>query len=233
MAVSVNSKRELAYRRLVRLILSGAIDEAKPLSERKLSQTLKIGRTPVREALHQLASEGLIQVRPARGSFVRQISKTELHEVFELREALEGMAAALAAKRGPTKKLLAFTDAFEKIANKLPNCAAEQLDARGAAFHIEIVNAARNRILKDNYEPLRRRSRLAFDLSRYSNADWARQSVREHQEILDAIIGRDPARAERQMRKHILNGLAVRLRIYDEFEGGTSGREEANHVHNA
>src|SRR6266702_354531 len=98
-------ERDRAYALLRDLVISGEFSADEPLSERSLSNRLAFGRTPVREALMALARDGLLTIHPMRGTFVRQMSFDDLREIHELRLALEGMAAYLAATHGPTDAL--------------------------------------------------------------------------------------------------------------------------------
>ncbi|WAP68063.1 GntR family transcriptional regulator [Jiella pelagia] len=93
-------ERDRAYHRLVDLIFGGSLDDGAPLSERKLAEQLGFGRMPVREALHQLEQEGVVEVKPARGTFVRSISTDDLDEIYQVREALECLAAEPRSRPG-------------------------------------------------------------------------------------------------------------------------------------
>ncbi|MFX6230515.1 GntR family transcriptional regulator, partial [Acinetobacter baumannii] len=84
------------------LVVSGEVAADVALSERTLAETLGLGRTPVREALTALAKDGLLTIHPMRGTFVRQLSFDDLREIHEMRLGLEGLAAFLAASRGPS-----------------------------------------------------------------------------------------------------------------------------------
>src|SRR3981189_2571055 len=112
-------ERDRAYALLRDLVISGEFSADEPLSERSLSTRLAFGRTPVREAPMALARDGLLTIHPIRRPFVRQLSCEYLREIHELRRALEGRAAYLAAARGPT--------------DALRNCAAELKRVQTAA----------------------------------------------------------------------------------------------------
>jgi DNA-binding GntR family transcriptional regulator len=101
MAEVFRFERERAYRGIVDFLLSGLAHPGGPLSERKLSDSLAIGRTPVREALRDLARDGLLDVSPARGTYLRTFTAEDVREIYEARQGLEGLAAELAATRGP------------------------------------------------------------------------------------------------------------------------------------
>ena len=102
MSVVLQLERDRAYRGLLELILGGEVDLDTPLSERKLADSLEIGRTPVREALRDLARDGILEVQPARGTFVRPLTIEDVQEIYEVRHSLEGLAARLAIESGLT-----------------------------------------------------------------------------------------------------------------------------------
>jgi len=108
MAALITFQRDSAYEKLLSLIVDGQLLPDQPISERQIAAELKIGRTPVREAMRALAQDGLLEIVPARGTFVRSISDNQLRELYEVRQALEGQAAELAARNGATQKLLEF-----------------------------------------------------------------------------------------------------------------------------
>src|SRR5699024_804683 len=86
-------------------ITSGELDPGAPLSEVSLAQEFEVSRTPIREVLKQLQLEGLVEIRPKVGTFVREPTRREIVELFQLKEVLEGLGAALMARRGPCAQL--------------------------------------------------------------------------------------------------------------------------------
>lgn len=217
MAVALQLERDRAYRGLLDLILGGGVGLDTPLSERKLAESLEIGRTPVREALRDLARDGIIEVRPARGTFVRPLSIEDVQEIYEVRYSLEGMAALLAVERGPTPELKAYGPKFrDMIDNPRAHDPAETYEM-GAEFHLEVFRSARNRQLLKIYEPLRLRFRVAFGLPRYYDHDRIYESVSEHLAILEAIESGDGQAAQRLIRDHLSKGLETRTRIFNNL----------------
>ena len=91
--------------RLRELVLGDGYAPGTALSEVRLAEHFDVSRTPVREALKQLQVEGLVEIRPKVGTFVRQITRREIVEMFEVKEILEGMAARLMARRGQVPEL--------------------------------------------------------------------------------------------------------------------------------
>lgn len=210
-------ERDRAYMLLLDLILSGELGTDQALSERKLADNLQMGRTPVREAIRRMTREGLIEVRPARGTYVRELTMGEVEEIYEARIGLEGMAAFLAAERGPTEAFPEFRKKFEAMIANPADFDLAETHKVGQEFHVEVFRAAKNSYLFEIYEPLRLRHRVTLGLPRFYNHEWVRESVKEHLAILDAIERRDSAEARQLICDHLIKGLDVRSRIFDQL----------------
>ncbi len=203
------------------MILGNGLDADEPLSERRLADHLQMGRTPVREALRRLTREGLVEVRPARGTYVRKLTRREVEEIYEARIGIESIAAYLAAKRGPTKAFRKFRQKFEDMIEGPANFGLRETHALGQAFHIEIFKAAKNRPLLEIYEPLRLRHQVALRLPRLYDHDWVLQSVQEHLGILEKIEDGDADGARQLICEHLVKGLDVRMKIFENFNVAT------------
>ncbi len=212
-------ERDRAYQRVLALILGGEMDVTAPLSERKLAESLDIGRTPVREAIKRLTREGLVEVRPARGTYVRQLNLHDVEEIYEARFGIEGTAAYLAAERGPTERFAEFKSTFKRMIKSPDDFDLAEIHGLGQEFHVEIFVAARNAILMDIYKPLRLKHSFALRLPRIYDHAWVIESVREHLDILEAIESRDAIKARSLVCDHLVRGLEVRSRIFDELTG--------------
>src|SRR6476646_4382763 len=130
--------------RLRELVLGGEYGPGTSLSEVKLAQYFDVSRTPVREALKQLQIEGLVEIRPKVGTFVRQITRREIVEMFEMKETMEGMAARLMARRGriPELDILeANLETSEQVVNGTDSTRYSDLVHE---FHETIVNGSDN-----------------------------------------------------------------------------------------
>lgn len=207
-------EKEKAYSRLLDAILRGDIAVGLPLSERRLSESLGIGRTPVREAIKDLVREGVLEAHATRGTFVRQLTLLDVQEIYQVRYAIEGLAAFLAAERGPTKELSDYGPAFhEALANPDTSKAAEVFD-QGGEFHLEIFRCAGNHNLLEIYRPIRLRFRVALGMPRHHDPDRVFESTREHLEILQAIQARDGELAQKLICDHLQKGLEVRSRMF-------------------
>lgn len=214
MSIAIPLERNRAYRLLLDLILGGKVDVDTPLSERKLAESLNMGRTPVREALRDLARDGVLEARPARGTFVRELSMEDVQEIYEVRYALEGMAAYLAAERGPTAALKAYGPKFQEMVASPETFDPVEEYELGAEFHLEVFRSARNRNLLQMYEPLRIRFAVALGLPQHYDHERVRQSVSEHLEILMAIETGEGTKAQQLICNHLAEGLEARMRIF-------------------
>jgi len=217
MADTLQFERDRAYGGLLDLIMGGGIDPDAPLSERKLADSLEIGRTPVREALRDLARDGVLEVRPARGTYVRRLTAEDVREIYEVRQGLEGLAAFLAAERGATPELRAYGPVFRSMMEQPEDFDAEETYETGARFHTEMFKATGNRQLLNIFEPLRLRFRLALALPRFYDHQRVRESVQEHLAILDAIEAGDGVAARRHICGHLSKGSEVRTRIFADL----------------
>ncbi|MDA7948221.1 MAG: GntR family transcriptional regulator [Hyphomicrobiaceae bacterium] len=218
MAVVPQLERERAYDKLIRLILSGSFAPGDPISERGLSEKLKIGRTPIREALRDLERSGLVEVVPARGTFVKRPSLSDMREIFEIRYALEGMAAFTAAKRGATPDLLAFREKFEELIRNPEKSTAADIDELGARFHQKIIEATGNRTLQKVFKQFRLPFLLESSLVHVRRLIVIKQLVDEHLAILDAIERRDAPGAQSLMCAHLMSGWRMRLDMFNSLE---------------
>jgi len=218
MAVVSRLERERAYDNLIRLILGGSFSPGQPLSERSLSEKLGIGRTPVREALRDLERSGLVEVLPARGTFVKTPSLTDLREIYEIRYALEGMAAFAAAKRGITPELLDYKKKFENLARNPETTSAAEIDELGTQFHLKIIEATGNQTLLKLFRQFRLPFLLEGGLVRASRIVVVQQLVDEHMGILNAIATGDASKAQRLMCEHLATGWRMRLEMFNSLE---------------
>ncbi|MCG8562460.1 MAG: GntR family transcriptional regulator [Hyphomicrobiales bacterium] len=207
-------EKEKAYGRILDLILRGEISHDEALAERRLAETLRIGRTPVREAIKDLVREGVLEAHPTRGTFVRQLSLRDVQEIYQVRYAIEGLAAFLAAERGPTQALLDYGPDFRATIATPETCDVAQVYDHGAEFHVEIFRCAGNRNLLEIYRPIRLRFRIALGLPRHHDPERVLESVREHLEILEAIEARDGELAQKLICDHLHKGLQVRTRLF-------------------
>ena len=111
--------------RICALFVGGAVPFDAPLSERAIAETVGLGRMPVREALRELAGEGIVSVEPGRGTYLRQLDAVDVTELLEVRLAIEGMGARLAAEKGFVGDLPGIVLALRDLAARPPGAPAD------------------------------------------------------------------------------------------------------------
>ena len=195
------NKNEL-YKELKSKIFDEEITPGTWLVERELCDQYSLSRTPVREILRVLVSDGLITLEPTKGYTVRKLSFEEIVEIFHERESVEGMAARLSCLRGDQN----FLSRIEKIKNQL-----EQIDINkdtyigvetGHKLHNTIIEAAGNKILDEFYKKLNNLAALTRNLTKRS-VEIERNSRNDHIAIAKAILEKDEEKCEHAMHKHI------------------------------
>jgi len=198
------------YEKLRLAIVTGEIRPNAPLIEVDLANALNVSRTPIRESLQRLAADQLVVPRK-RGWAVKEYSAQEIQESYEVRAALEGYAARLAATRASDGEIAAITG-IQRLRDAETNPTREFRVSTNRQFHDGIIKAARNDRLA---EAIYRSGRFYFNeriAAITSREDFAANQS-DHARIVLALQSRDPAGAEEAMRSHILNTFTAFLRV--------------------
>ncbi|GII75990.1 GntR family transcriptional regulator [Sphaerisporangium rufum] len=198
------------------LILSGHFRPGDRVNEAELAEALGVSRGPLREALQQLTSEGLVHRIPHRGTFIPEFGATETVELYELREAIEVMAARLAAERA-TPEDLAELRRFLDATGEVLHSSDEAHYPRDLDFHDRIVAIAGNRQLQARCREVHQLLHVARSRSGF-RTERAHQAYDEHRAILQALETRDPDAADRAMRAHLRTGLAHVRQLFELSE---------------
>jgi DNA-binding GntR family transcriptional regulator len=218
-AVAVPDKRgggyvlERAYEALLGAIRQNKFQPGQRLLETQICEWLHISRTPVREAMRRLQAQGLLEHRPGGGVTVCLHDFHAVAELYVFRETLEGTAAGLAAQHAD-KTEIDLLMALVKIQQDLPQDA--EIHAReNKVFHDHLYRAAHNQFLLKSLQSLHESVALLgrTTLSVPGRIDVA---VREHGEIVSAIVARDPQRAQDMARQHVRNSYQARVRLIME-----------------
>jgi DNA-binding GntR family transcriptional regulator len=197
-----------AYARLVSEISAGALMPGDRLIEMDLAERLGISRTPVREAIRQLESDGLVTHLPRVGAVVRSLDYAEITELYEMRAVLEGTAARFAA-RAASDVELAELETINAEMRDAPD--ARTLYNANRQFHSVLLNAARNRFLVRSVEAVQK-TLLILGPSTMEESARAAEAIAEHEKIVAALRTRDGGAAEAGMRTHIEAAHRARLR---------------------
>lgn len=196
----------------------GLIAQGSRLVEGELAQVLAVSRTPVREALQRLASEGLVRPAGNRGYVVADLM-ADAESVFLIRERLEGLAASMAARTITLAELEALQVLQDEMKAEVeePSPDIERVVELNYQFHNRITQASGSpRLIRliDRLHP----EYVSTQVIRSYDEEGRRRSIDEHQEILDALWGRDSAEADRLIQAHLERGKVIVLR-----EMGTPG----------
>lgn len=193
-----------AYEVLKTLILTRELTSGERLSVPKLADRLGLSRSPVREAVQRLVAEGLGVDRLRRGAEVARVDLADLKEMYAVRAALEGLAAATVAGIEPATLKALLPRLGDQVRSHSDAVAAGDdlgIISADLEFHRAILEASGNAYLERVLNPIFGRAQIAMlsgDL-----AQWPRKALTEHRRILAAIRAGDPARAEAAARQHI------------------------------
>src|SRR5262245_2539183 len=196
------SLRDKAYNAIKHRIITIAFRPGEYINELQLSALLKIGRTPVHQALDRLMMEGMVEVIPRKGVIVKPVSLNEVLQIIEVRLINEPYGARLAADHADDTDLGELAEVLQRTEYWAGLRNIENMMLLDREFHLLIARAAKNSVLSELLRSLHERSLRFWFIS--LNAPTHYQTVhREHNAILSAIRQRDPGKAEIAMREHI------------------------------
>ena len=202
------SRAEAAYQSIRNAILAGRLMVGESVPEEAIALHLKMSRTPIREALGRLRTEGLVEEMRPRGNVVSGVADRDVFDVYEIREVLEGLCYRLAAFRITSHQLFKLStvlDHMEAAVDDIP-----RFSELNREFHSIVVVAARNPVLAKTMDEL-----MAlvdrFPVSAYVVKGRSKMALEEHRRILDALRSGDKVLAEQAAQEHIRAGLQARL----------------------
>lgn len=212
--------REIVYEQLKMQILTGKIVPGTRMMEVELADEMGVSRTPVREAIRKLEKEGLVTIEPRRGAYASDISVKDMVDTLEVREDLEGLAAALASERMTEEQIEELRQINQGYSDAIQNSDTEKIIDFDEKFHRHIVACSGNKTLmqlSETVQELALRFRYLYydDFSRYANMPV------EHKQIIDAIVSGNAELARETGASHV-----KRLKEFVVREGD----EVFNHV---
>jgi DNA-binding GntR family transcriptional regulator len=195
--------RERVYEHIKTSILTGHLNPGEKLTEEHLAETLGVSRTPVREALHKLESEGLIKIRKKRGFIVSRDSKEEVEELFELRSILEGYTLRVISE-SISEETLYQLEAFIRNAEEgLKRKKIEDVFKWNTRFHDTLHEIVANKTRLHRLIVNMRKYVLRHRKDTLQYPDGGKRAIEGHRKIVLALKLRDPELCERIMREHI------------------------------
>ena len=173
-----------------------------PIDEMALCERYGISRTPLREALKVLSSEGLIELIPRRGSFVRSMDIEELNELFPVMAVLEGLCAREAVEKCTPTDLQQLEKMHEKLENFVKEGNIDAYYEQNFVFHQAVQDLSGNKWLQRVIGDLRKVLRLARHMQ-LTIPGRLQESLEEHRQIMQAFIKKDPDLADQNMQNHL------------------------------
>jgi len=193
---TVRDLRGEVYRILRQEIIDGTLEPGTRLLENDLVQRLNVSRTPIREALNQLSKEGLVEIIPRKGTYVRRWTLEEALEILLLREVLEGLAARLATEHLNPQDLEQLESYLESY--RRGEIRYTESDRR---FHEHIVTACGMKRLQEIIRNLHDSMQMIKALkASFESPRRIEQSLAEHRRIIEALRSGDPDQVEQAMR---------------------------------
>jgi DNA-binding GntR family transcriptional regulator len=196
------------------------------LIERELCETYRISRTPIREILWKLTVDGFLEQEANRGFIVRRLGLEQIFEIFQTREAIEGMAARLACLRGDE----AFRSTLREIKKKIAKANIQSDPTAGITlgreFHRAIMDAAQNGIMTDINKRLENMTVLTANITKRSPT-IEKASAEAHLNIINAVLEQNQEKAEQMMREHMRETCQhIVEQFYPGMLGGVSNNKQ-------
>lgn len=185
------------------------------LDERKLAQDFGISRTPVREAMAQLESEGFVRSVPRRGIYVVRKTKQEVIEMITAWAALESMAARLITQAATDEEIAGLREMFAAFIDGKLRAHLDEYSDANIEFHQTIIRLSKNQVLIDLAANLFTHMRM-IRRTTIGEKDRADRSIKDHMAIIEALEARNTKRAEELVRDHAL-GLADHVAKFADY----------------
>lgn len=174
------------------------------IDEMRLAEEYGISRTPLREALKVLATEGLVTMKMRRGAYVTEVNDKDQHDVYHLLSLLESDAAGVVAVQASDAELAELNSIHQELVAAVGN--TDKFFEINERFHMRLLEIANNRWRDQMVADLRK----VMKLNRHNSllkSGRIEESLREHQALLDALLARDVSASVTRMQAHFANGL--------------------------
>lgn len=201
---------EHAYRRIREAIQAGELKPGERLREMELAESIGLSRTPVREALARLESEGLVTHDATRGIMVAELDYSMVTELYFMREVLEGTAARLTARHASEVEISILEDLCRQYEAASQSGDDVALAASNRRFHDTLYRCSHNRYLVNMLTVLHDALSLLGSTTLRSK-ERAAETLKEHAAVVAAVKSRDPDAAENALRAHIRAAQKVRM----------------------
>lgn len=182
-------------------ILDGKWNTGDRIVETKLAKELGISQTPVREAINQLAGEGIITILPNKGAVVRNLNAVDIFEIYSIRAVIEGLAIRLATKRATPADISELENFFEQMKEKAKDNSVKSLSRDAEYIHEFIYKLSNHSQLLMMHQTISFKVALA---NRILSLKYTKeQEIEQHWPLIEALKKGDPDNSEKVMREHI------------------------------
>jgi DNA-binding GntR family transcriptional regulator len=205
-AIARRSLHNELVERLREMISTGALASGEKIQEMVLCKRFGVSRTPLREALKVLASEGIVTLQPHRGAIVARLSVSELEEVFPVMGALESLAGEIACSRITDQEIARIVSLHRTMVEHWRRRELQPYFKINQAIHQAILEATHNDTLKAVYRALAGRLLTARYVANMSDERW-HEAVTEHEAMLTALQARDGPKLAAILKNHLANKL--------------------------
>jgi len=209
---NTNSLSFQVFNELERQIINGILTPGTSLTENRLCEQFSVSRTPIREALRMLEQKGLVQITPNKGAVVLGISEKDLTDIYTIRMYVEGLASRWAASKITDEQLEKLTEVVELQEFYQNRASSEQINDLDTRFHELIYEYSDSRTLQHTLSNLHHMIQHYRQRS-FSSDGRAPKAIKEHRDILNALIAHDADLAEKLTVEHIANAHANLLSL--------------------
>ncbi|PKM46305.1 MAG: GntR family transcriptional regulator [Firmicutes bacterium HGW-Firmicutes-8] len=209
--------REIVFETLREAIINATLRPGERLMEIQMAEEMGVSRTPVREAIRKLELEGFVVMVPRKGAYVAGISMKDIADVFEIRAAMEALAAGLAAERITEEELEDLERILVTIGECVKNNDLEKLIEVDTEFHDILFKASRNERLVQIVSNLREQIQR-FRTASLSTPGRMKYALEEHKKIVEAVSERNVELAQSLAREHIENAENSMLEVLDDHK---------------
>ena len=203
------------------MIIQGTLEKGQKINEKFLCESMGVSRTPVREALRILNSEGLIELIPNKGAYVSQPCIEEINDLFEVMGVLESTCARLAAKKMRDEDLVKIEALHHELEKHYQKRDHEAYLASNHRFHCYIQELSGNKVLNGVINGLRQKVLLYRQKQLYQPKRFD-QSIQEHRDLLNAFRKGNANGAEASMKRHLRKQCEALIGLYASKEAKES-----------
>jgi DNA-binding GntR family transcriptional regulator len=200
--VTHSTLNQRVYNQLREMILTGDLATGSPIEERRLAEEMQVSRTPLREAISQLVTEGIIEYRPYRGNLVRRFNAKQVQDLYQVRKALEALAMRLAIPKLSQEHIEKIRCILDNVQTALDRGDIEAYNENDRRFHQTIVEITGNDTLMEALNRLAAQIQLVRFMAN-TDPSVVQRTAKERPLILAALEARDADRAAQLMEAHI------------------------------